>query len=198
MRITRKRGLADGLDAPVGDDSRISWRGLVLPVVLAVLLVGVVATSTVLLRDRRDPAPEVTSQRPADIGAAGSRGTPAGQVVTRAELAATAYFTLDYRTVDADLRRMRALGTPGFAADYDREAPALARRVTRQRIVLSAAVPAGGVATEYLTADLAQVIVAVDVTTRRSDSSRTSPYRTRVTLERADDAWLVSAIDEVA
>lgn len=197
MRFTRRRGLDDGLTGPVDDHGRISLSGLALPVVLAVLLVGVVGTATVLVRDRHDSAPSVELLRPADIGAAGGN-TAAGRAAARAEMAATTYFTLDYRTVDADMDKMRALGTAAFAADYDAEAGPLARRVVRQRIVLTATVPREGVATEYLTADVAQVVVAVDVATRRDGSRSTSTYRTRVTLERSGDTWLVDAIDEVA
>lgn len=194
MRFTRRRTLDDGLD--VGP-ARTSWRGLVLPIVLAVLLVGVSVTSVALLRDRcRQPA-EVALLAPTDVGVAGNHDNPAGRAVARAALAATTYFTLDWRTIRADMDRMRQLGTPEFVDDYDSETAALARRVAKQKIALSAELPRGGVATEYLTADVAQVVVAIDVTTLRDGARRTLPYRTRITLERADGSWLVSAIDEV-
>ena len=200
MRFTRRAKSSDELDDGLATPPRPSWcvLGLVLPVVLAVLLVGVAATSVVLLRDRRDPQPVVEVLRPADLGAAGSRSTPAGEAVSRAELAVTTYFTLGYRRIDADMDRMRALGTPGFVESYDEESAALVTRVVARRIVLSATLPRNGAATEYLTADLAQVVVAVDVITRRAGTRNSTAYRIRVTLERSGDTWLVAAIDEVA
>ena len=201
MRFTRRAESSNKLD-DAATPPRPSWcvlvLGLVLPVVLAVLLVGVVATSVVLLRDRRDPQPVVEVLRPADLGAAGSRSTPAGEAVSRAELAVTTYFTLGYRRIDPDMDRMRALGTPGFVESYDEETSALVTRVVARRIVLSATLPRNGAATEYLTADLAQVVVAVDVITRRAGTRNSTAYRIRVTLERSGDTWLVAAIDEVA
>ena len=202
MRFTRRAESSNKLDDGLATPPRPSWcvlvLGLVLPVVLAVLLVGVAATSVVLLRDRRDPQPVVEVLRPADLGAAGSRSTPAGEAVSRAELAVTTYFTLGYRRIDADMDRMRALGTPGFVESYDEETSALVTRVVARRIVLSATLPRNGAATEYLTADLAQVVVAVDVITRRAGTRNSTAYRIRVTLERSGDTWLVAAIDEVA
>ena len=73
--------------------------------------------------------------------------------------------------------RLRDLGTPDFVAEYDETAPALARRVRAQRLRLSAVLPDNGVATEYLSQNVAQLLVSVDVTTQR-DEQRT-PTKTR-------------------
>ena len=50
---------------------------------------------------------------------------------------------------------------------------------------------------EYVVTDRALVIVSVDVTTARAGSERTTRYRTRVTLDLVDGAWLVASLDEV-
>ncbi|CAN5561556.1 hypothetical protein BH11ACT8_BH11ACT8_28600 [soil metagenome] len=190
---------------PDPDERPRSWRSLVLPwvlpVVLAILLLGVVATSVVLVRDRRAPGPAVAMQRPADIGA--DDGSPDGSskaaadAVEMAAVAATTYFTVDYRTVRTDMNAMRDLGTEDFVAAYDTTADSLVKRVKQREVTLTAELPRGAVATEYLTATTAQVLVAVDVTTERAAVTSTSAYRTRVTLERTGDTWLVSAFDEV-
>ncbi len=164
---------------------------------LVVLLVVVVATSLVLVHDRRDAA-GIREQRPADIGNPGWTDDSAGRAVVAARTAATTYFTLDHRRIKADMQAMRALGTPGFVDDYDARARALARRITAQDLVLSADLPRDGTATEYLVTDRAVVLVSVDVTTTRGGAEGVTRYRTRVGLDLVDGRWLVAALDEVA
>lgn len=185
---------------PESSDSppELTWRFWILPAVLSVLLAALLATSVVLLLDRRDPLPDQTAVVPADIGSGGVGDAPEQQAVARARLAARTYFTLAFSSVDADMDRLRAMGTPGFVEEYDETAGALATRVTGQRLRLSASLPQNGVATEYLSPSIAQVLVSVDVTTRRGRASSTGAYRTRVTLQRMDDQWLVAGLDEVA
>jgi hypothetical protein len=188
-----------GRRGSAGDDrGRVAWRAWVLPAVLVVLLLALVATATVLVRDRREaPLAQGGAVEPADIGPGASTSGPAAQAVVRARLAARTYFTVDHATVEADMDRFRELATPAFVQAYDRAAEPLVRRVVDQRLELSAALPRGGMATEYLGADVAQVLVAVDVTTRRGADSSTAEYRTRVLLQRVDDEWLVAGLDEV-
>ncbi|WP_148614200.1 cbb3-type cytochrome c oxidase subunit II [Nocardioides rubriscoriae] len=164
---------------------------------LAALLVVVVATSLVLLHDRRDAA-GIRVQRPADIGNAGWTEDSAGRAVVAARTAATTYFTLDHRTIKADMAAMRALGTPGFVDEYDARAKTLAERIVAQDLVLSARLPRDGTATEYLVTDRAVVLVSVDVTTARVGAEGTTRYRTRVGLDLVDGRWLVASLDEVA
>lgn len=176
---------------------RSSWRQWVLPIVLTLLLLALVATSVVLVLDRREPSPAQLVEPPADVGTEGSGGSPAQQAVASARLAAITYFTLDHATVEDDMDRLRDLGTPAFVEEYDRTAPALARRIVEERLDLTAALPRNGVATEYLSQDVAQLMVSVDVTTRSRSGSSTADYRTRVLLRWVDEHWWVSALDEV-
>ncbi|MAS55161.1 hypothetical protein [Nocardioides sp.] len=180
------------------EHGRTPWRFWVLPGVLAVLLVALLATSVVLLLDRRQPLPEEIAVPPADIGSGMLGDGVAQQAVSRARLAARTYFTIDFTTVEADMDRLRDLGTPDFVAEYDETAPALARRVRAQRLRLSAVLPDNGVATEYLSQNVAQLLVSVDVTTQRDEQRSTGAYRTRVVLQWFDDQWWVAAVDEVA
>lgn len=175
----------------------LTWRFWILPTVLALLLVALIATSVVLLVDRRDPLSSEPAVRPADLGSATESDSPALQAVARARLAARAYFTLDHTSVQADMDRLRSLGTPEFVEEYDRTATAVARRVNAQDLKISATLPGNGVATEYLTEDAAQVLVSLDVTTRRGAQRITGAYRTRVVLQRVDEQWFIEALDEV-
>ena len=188
-------------DAPTAESSEatqaITWRFWILPAVLSLLLVALLATSVVLLLDRREAMPDETARQPADIGSGMIGSSPAQQAVARARLVARTYFTLDHTTVEADMDRLRELGTPEFVEDYDEMAPALARRVTSQQLRLSAVLPENGVATEYLSQNVAQLLVSVNVTTRTDGASSTGPYRTRVLLQWVDGQWMVAAVDEV-
>ncbi len=178
-------------------DAPAEGRSWVLPALLLTLLVALVATSAILVLDRHDTA-SAEPVRPADVGADGWEDDVAGEAVVAARRAARTYFTLDHRRVEDDMDRMRALGTSSFVTEYDAAAPDLAQRIVERRLVLSASLARDGAATEYLVTDEAQVLVAVDVTTARAGESRTTRYRTRVTLDLVDGGWLVSALDEVA
>jgi hypothetical protein len=180
-----------------GDAVPARRGGWVLPGLLVVLLALVCGTAVVLVLDRRD-AVAVERLAPADVGVGDWQRGTAGQAVVTAQRAASQYFTLDHRRVEQDMDRMRRLGTEEFVAGYDDGARALARRVRTERLRLSARLPQGGVATEYLTADRAQVLVAVDVTTTAPGrETRRTRYRTRIVLERDGERWLVDDLDEV-
>lgn len=180
--------------------------GWVLPAALSVLLVALVATCVVLWRDR-DRAPEASATiRPADLGVPGAdRASTALAAVNTARRAARTYFTIDHRTVRADMDRMRALATEAFRNEYDATADRAARRIRDRKLVLTASLPDNGAATEYLTGRRAQILVAVDVTTRRRAGGRgdtdatgiTTAYRTRISLRNVDEQWRVSGVDEV-
>jgi hypothetical protein len=184
--------------SPAEEPAARGRRSWVLPSVLAVLLVALVATCVVLLLDRRASLPVEQAVEPAAAGSALDGSTPAEQAVARARLAARTYFTLAHPTVEEDMDRLRALGTDAFVEEYDRMARPLARRVVEEELRLSAALPANGVATEYLSQNVAQLLVSVDVTTRRGDGpGSTADYRTRVQLQRVEGDWLVAGMDEV-
>ncbi|MFB9313684.1 hypothetical protein [Nocardioides plantarum] len=175
------------------DDATPRRSGLLCGL-LAVLLLLVVATDVVLVRDR-DRGGDAISLRPADIGAAGWTRTRSGQAVQAARTAATTYFTLDHRTVKADMTRMRRLGTPEFVEQYDAGVRALTKRITSQRLRLTGRLPRDGTATEYLVSDRAIVLVSVDVTTTRAGERSTTRYRARITVELVDGAWLVDDVE---
>ncbi len=172
-------------------------RRLVLPGLLAVLLLVLVGTATAQARDRGSDA--VRPLRPADIGAPGQDPDGlAGSAVLVARAAVTALYRIDYRHAKRDLARLGRLATPEFADRYDAGSTKLRTRVVRQRVVSAPRLTEGGTATEFLSAQAAQVLVVVDVATaRRGVRLRPVSHRTRVYLRRADDAWQVAGIDEV-
>ncbi len=183
--------------APPEVQGSVRWTYWILPAVLVLLVVALAATSVVLLRDRREVPPAEVAMQPADIGSGVIGDTPAQQAVARARLAARSYFTLDHTTIADDMERFRALGTPAFVEKYDRLMRSLARRVVARELRLEAILPEKGVATEYLSQNVAQLLVSVDVTTSRGVQSTTAPYRTRVLLQRIDEQWLVAGVEEV-
>jgi Mce-associated membrane protein len=153
-------------------------RQWLLPSVLAAALIGLLATSAVLWLDQR---------RGLDEGA-----------VTVARQQAVNFFSLDYRHADHDLDRVLGLATGDFKSEYAAHKGALAESLAAKKIVISATVPGKGTATEYLHGDHAQVLVAVDVTTKQARGpARNNRYRTRVELTRVDGHWLVSGMDQV-
>lgn len=182
---------------PTEAEAVLGWTYWILPAVLVLLVLALVATSVVLLRDRRDVPPAETAVQPADIGSGVIGDAPAQQAVARARLAARSYFTLDHATIADDMERFRALGTPAFVEKYDRLMRSLSRRVVARELRLEAFLPEKGVATEYLSQNAAQLLVSVDVTTSRGVQSTTAPYRTRVLLQRIDEQWLVAGVEEV-
>ncbi|CAB4734705.1 MAG: hypothetical protein F2667_14750 [Actinobacteria bacterium] len=153
-----------------------SW---LLPAVLVVVLAALVATSARLWSERGDD------------------GLDAGAVAV-ARQAATNFFSLDHRHIDDDVQRMLDLATGDFADSYDEQSAALRTAVVDKQLVVTASLPEGGTATEYLGGDTAQVLVAVDVRTRaRGGAVEDTRYRTRVVLTRVDDGWLVSGFEQV-
>lgn len=174
-------------------------QSLLLPGVLALLLLGVLTTGTTLLVDRahREPAPYVPQA--ANLGARDAEGRgPAALAVDTARRAAAGYFTLDHRHLAEDMKRVLPIATGRFRDLYTAEVDRLRPEILRRGLVLVAAIPPDGTATEYLTASLADVLVAVDVTQTSADGTRhVDYYRTRVSLRRSGVRWLVTGLDKV-
>lgn len=155
---------------------RRSW---LVAALLGVVLVALVTASAVLWTQRR-----------------ADRLDPAA--VAEAQAAATDFFSLDHRHIEADLRRMLAAATGEFAKTYRQESAKLRESVVRKRLVMTATVPEGGTALEYLTKDRAQVLVAVDVRTAADGAAVSDTrYRTRVRLTDVDGRWRVSGLEQV-
>lgn len=108
------------------------------------------------------------------------------------------FFSLDHRHIDDDLDRVLALSTGEFKGSYAGQRQRIVERIVQRKAVVSASVGDDAAALEYQHGDHAQVLVAVDATTKAKDGSQTQHYRVRMTLRRIDDSWLVSEIKQVA
>jgi Mce-associated membrane protein len=115
-----------------------------------------------------------------------------------AEDVARDFFSLDHRTLKADMAKVRSRATGEFEAQYQKQSADLRKAVEQKKLVLTARVPDDGAAVEYLGKDSAWVLVSVDVHTESSGSSpEDSRYRTRVVLDKDGDDWLVSRLERV-
>ena len=108
------------------------------------------------------------------------------------------FFSLDHRTLKADMDKVLSRATGEFEAQYTKQSADLRKAVEQKKLVLTARVPDDGAAVEYLGDDSAWVLVSVDVHTESAGGkSEDSRYRTRVVLDRDGDRWLVSRLERV-
>lgn len=162
---------------PTTEPERGSLRRSLVPATLGVVLIALIATSTVLW-----------VRRP---------GIDQGPLVAARQGAAD-FFSVDYRHADRDIDRVLARATKPFKQEYAAKRSELTRQIVARKVVLTAAVPDDGAALEYLHGDRARVLVAVDVTTKVGASgAEQSRYRTRVGLSRVGDSWLINAVNQV-
>jgi Mce-associated membrane protein len=118
--------------------------------------------------------------------------------VGAAEKVARDFFSLDHRTLDKDMDKVRAQATGEFEQQYEKQSADLRKAVEQKKLVLTARVPDDGSAVEYLGEDSVWVLVSVDVHTESASAApQDSRYRTRVVLDRDGDEWLVSRLERV-
>lgn len=124
--------------------------------------------------------------------------TDPGMLVTARQQARN-FFTLDYRHPDADVDRVLALATGTFKKEYADRRDEVEAGVRKKKLIVTAAIPADGVAVELVDGDRGQVIAAVDVTTGSADGAQPTQnrYRTRLILTKVDGRWLVSGLEQV-
>ena len=115
-----------------------------------------------------------------------------------AEGVARDFFSLDHRTLKADMDKVLSRATGEFEAQYEKQSADLRKAVQQKKLVLTARVPDDGAAVEYLGRDSAWVLVSVDVHTESAGASpQDSRYRTRVVLDKDGGRWLVSRFERV-
>jgi hypothetical protein len=154
----------------------VTW---VVALVALVCIVGFAVAAVVAWRDRHAGG---LDQAPVDVAEDVSRD----------------FFSLDHRTLAADMDKVRSRATGEFEAQYEKQSAGLRRAVQQKKLVLTARVPDDGAAVEYLGEDSAWVLVSVDVHTESAGSSpEDSRYRTRVVLDKQGDRWLVSRLERV-
>lgn len=165
------------------EPGRRGLRGRLLPVgvplVLAVVLVALLATSAWFWLDDR-----------------GDEGR--GSASTAARTAAVTFFSLDHADASANIDRLLAMSTGRFKSDYRAQRATLEKQVESKQLTVTARVSQNGTALEFFTPTRSQVLVAVDTTTALANGrSEKGSYRIRVVLSRVDSKWLVSGLEQV-
>ncbi len=164
---------------PARTSSRAALVTWVVAVVALACLVGFAVASVGAWRDRQ--AADL-DRAPVDV----------------AEDVARDFFSLDHRTLKADMDKVLSRATGEFEAQYEKQSADLRAAVEQKKLVLTARVADDGAAVEYLGEDSAWVLVSVDVHTESSGApAQDSRYRTRVVLDRNGDRWLVSRLERV-
>lgn len=173
-------GAQAGADAAPGRRSR---RVLVLCGALAVVIVA----AAVLLG--------VYASR---LSARSSVSDAQGAALAAARTAAVDLTTYDYRHLDRDFQRVRAVSTKGFAAEFDKEAAALQQLIGQTKAVAAGRVVDGAVVDG--TTSSATVLVAVDdtVTNTQAPKGVVRHYRMQLTMSHQHGSWLVSGVQSVA
>lgn len=127
--------------------------------------------------------------------------SPAAVVAARSE--AIAFFTLDYRTIDADLAKVLSLSSGDFKKQYAAKQSTVKQGVVTGKLSSKATVGDGNTAVELESASKVIVIVAVDSTTTAPKTTSTKAttetdrYRMRLTVTKVSGHWLVSSIEQV-
>jgi Mce-associated membrane protein len=161
------------------------WRStLVLALLVGALLVGGGVTAFVLLNG--DDSGDTAS---ADLVAPG--------VLVAAREEATAFFSLDYRHPDDDIKRVLALATGDFKKQYDANKAQVIAQLTAKKLVTTASIPKDGVAVEFAHGNDARVLVVVDVTRTIGSTTDSLRNRARIVLTRVGGHWLVSGVNQV-
>lgn len=134
-----------------------------------------------------------------DEGEGGDRSrVRSAAAVVAARSGTIAFFSLDVAHVQDDIDRVLALGTGRFRSEYLASREQVVSRVRQRQLVVTADVPADGVALESYDDDRAKVLVGVDVVTREpGESVRTDHYRMRAQVVRSGETWKVSALDRI-
>ncbi|MGN6302316.1 MAG: hypothetical protein ACTHN8_14640 [Angustibacter sp.] len=153
--------------------------GWVLVALTALLVVILVAVGLLVRADRQARA--VDEAR--------------GEAVSAARTAATAILSYDYRHLDADFAKGRALTAPPFSQQYAKTtADAVKQVATQTKATVVAQVAAVGV--EQASAHRVVVVLFVNQTTTSSRLERPQVDQNRVemTLVERDGRWLVSQV----
>ncbi|NKQ57749.1 hypothetical protein HFP15_33305 [Amycolatopsis sp. K13G38] len=150
----------------------------VVPVALVIILLGLIVTGGVVWwrgRQTLDEGP---------------------QAVARQE--AQNFFSLDFHSADADMARVLDLAADPFKADYTGKQQDVRQGLTSKSLVLTAALPDNAAAIEYEHGDTADVLVAVDVTTKTPNGQQeVARNRVREQLKLIDGRWLVAQFNQV-
>jgi hypothetical protein len=189
------------VEAVAADRPRV--RGL-LTGVIALAVAAVVLLTFVILRWDGGSA---QSGKPAaaastDAGAATGADPDADErlaAVRAARQFAVSFFTYDYRNIDAYFRRIEALSTGSFRADFVSKEKTLKTVVSQLKTVAKGQVPDAGAGIFALADGKAVAFVAANLNASNAVTKNGQQrYRVKLSLQKVHGAWLVSNFAEVA
>lgn len=157
---------------------RAWWESGRLTVLLIVGLVLAAAGAFVVARERDKPGPEAAA-------------------VAVARTQAVNFFTLDYRNPAKSVDRILALATGTFAKEFTSQRKNIENALPDQKLIVTASIPRNGSALEQIKGRNATVIVVVDTVSKSVNGVRERTYRTRLSLIKRDQGWLVNDIRQV-
>jgi serine/threonine protein kinase, bacterial len=180
---------------PPADPTNLAWEvppprsgatrvlAILVPITLAILLIGAVAFAVV--------ATNVHTRR--------ADGPPAWQpYVDAGKQGALNLTTIDYATVDADVQRIIDNGTGAFLDDFKNRAGPFKDQVRQLKSTSKGTVNGAGL--ETLDGDTAKVLIAVSVKTAVVDQpdQPLRSWRMRITVKRVGDGYKISNVEFVA
>ena len=132
-----------------------------------------------------------------DDEAAASSSVLAADALQVARDEALAFFSLDFRTAEANVAKVLSLATGTFKEQYAANQAQVIAQVKQKKLVSAAAIPDGGVAVEFATPTQARVLVVVDVSRTIGTKVDRLRNRARIVLDSVDGRWLVSGVNQV-
>jgi Mce-associated membrane protein len=180
-----------------------SWR---VPVNVALYLATVVALCAVVLLvvimvrgDKSWFADKVDGSSSAgEIEKDASGDDLHAAVMKAASAEATAFFNIDYRSMDTSIQAVQENATGEFAKQYDKGAVSLRKLMTREKSVMEGHVLAAGVVNADQ--DSARVLVAAKSTVQNKSTGgekKERNWRIQIDLEYVDGEWLTSDLQFV-
>lgn len=120
------------------------------------------------------------------------------EVLAAASAEVTGLISVSQKTTAAEIDRLKAGATSGFASELAEQSVALRRALQAQKVTSTGTVASAGVVAWQ--PDRARVLVAAvgKVANRQSTATTPRAYRLRVDLRHVDGRWLVSDMEFVA
>lgn len=128
---------------------------------------------------------------------AAQRDDARGAALAAARQEALNLTSIDGRDIDADLERVLAGATGGFAKDFAQRSKDLKSVLAENQVVAEGRVLDAGLVRGDLDTATALVVVDSNVKNRAAPAGRANTYRMQLDLERHGDRWLTSALQFV-
>ncbi|HET6153397.1 MAG TPA: hypothetical protein VFE15_10595 [Marmoricola sp.] len=121
-----------------------------------------------------------------------------GSAMLAARATAIAFFSLDPSKVASQVDTVLSLATGSFKTEYAAKKAEVISNVGAKQLVVTASVPDGGVALESFRSSTANVLVAVDVSSKQGAAAAASiHYRLRLTVTRTGSRWRTAELEQL-